>query len=145
MTIPQEQSATMFSRPLNRRLWMVGLVAGLLLLSLAIVGYLVFSRAHRLEVIATAYTSRASETSGDPYMGAWNNKLTPGEKAIAVSRDLLKRGLTNGVEVKIEGLPGVYRVRDKMNKRWERRIDIYMGNDLKRAREWGKREVVLRW
>ena len=141
MTTPQEQSPRMS----NRRLWVVGLATGLLLLSLAIVGYLVFSRAHSVEVIATAYTSRASETSGDPYMGAWNNKLTPGEKAIAVSRDLLKRGLTNGVEVKIEGLPGVYRVRDKMNKRWKRRIDIYMGNDLKRAREWGKREVVLRW
>ncbi len=141
MTTPQEQSPRMS----KRRLWVVGLATGLLLLSLAIVGYLVFSRAHSLEVTATAYTSRASETSGDPYMGAWNNTLTPGEKAIAVSRDLLKRGLANGVEVKIEGLPGVYRVRDKMNKRWKRRIDIYMGNDLKRAREWGKREVVLRW
>ncbi|NEX16761.1 MAG: hypothetical protein C1943_09060 [Halochromatium sp.] len=73
------------------------------------------------------------------------SKLTPGEKAIAVSRDLLKRGLSNGVEVKIEGLPGVYKVRDKMNKRWKRRIDIYMGDNLERAREWGKQQVVIRW
>lgn len=98
-----------------------------------------------LEVTATAYTSRPSETSGDPYLGAWNNRLTPGEKAIAVSRDLIKLGLTNGAKVKIQGLPGIYEVRDKMNKRWKRRIDIYMGNDLKRARNWGKREVTLRW
>ncbi|MEA1049083.1 hypothetical protein U5801_04560 [Lamprobacter modestohalophilus] len=128
----------------NRRLWLVGSVA-LLVLSLAIIGYLLFAPSHSLEVTATAYTSRVSETSGDPYTAAWNNKLTPGEKSIAVSRDLLKRGLTNGVEVKIEGLPGIYTVRDKMNKRWKRRIDIYMGNDLERALEWGKQEVVLRW
>ncbi|WP_201244696.1 3D domain-containing protein [Halochromatium salexigens] len=100
---------------------------------------------HRLEVKATAYTSRPSETSGDPYLAAWNNRLTPGEKSIAVSRDLLELGLTNGAKVEIEGLPGVYTVRDKMNKRWTRRIDIYMGNDLERAREWGRREVVLHW
>lgn len=100
---------------------------------------------NRIKVKATAYTSRPSETSGDPYLGAWNNRLTPGEKSIAVSRDLLKIGLKNGAEVEIKGLPGVYTVRDKMNKRWKRRIDIYMGNDLERAREWGKQEVVLRW
>ncbi len=100
---------------------------------------------NRIEVKATAYTSRPAETSGDPYLGAWNNRLTPGEKAIAVSRDLLALGLTNGAQVEIEGLPGVYIVRDKMNKRWRRRIDIYMGNDLERAREWGRQEVVLRW
>ena len=100
---------------------------------------------NQIEVKATAYTSRPSETSGDPYLGAWNNRLTPGEKSIAVSRDLLKLGLTNGAKVEIEGLPGVYTVRDKMNKRWQRRIDIYMGNDLQRAREWGRQEVVLRW
>ncbi len=100
---------------------------------------------NRLKVTATAYTSRPSETSGDPYLGAWNNRLTPGEKSIAVSRDLLKLGLTNGAEVEIEGLPGVYTVRDKMHRRWKRRIDIYMGNDLERAREWGRQEVVLHW
>lgn len=128
----------------NRRLWLAGSVA-LLVLSFAIISYLPFAPSKSLEVTATAYTSRVSETSGDPYTAAWNNKLTPGEKSIAVSRDLLKRGLTNGVEVKIEGLPGIYTIRDKMNKRWKRRIDIYMGNDLERAREWGKQEVVLRW
>lgn len=132
----------MLSKP---RLWLAGSVALLALLSFAIIGYLLFTPRHSLEVTATAYTSRVSETSGDPYLAAWNNKLTPGEKSIAVSRDLLKRGLTNGAEVKIEGLSGVYTVRDKMNKRWKRRIDIYMGDDLARAREWGKKKVVIRW
>ncbi|MBK5939043.1 hypothetical protein CCR96_07215 [Halochromatium roseum] len=129
----------------NPRLWLAGSVALVALLSLVVIGYLLLAPRHSLEVTATAYTSRPSETSGDPYMAAWNNRLTPGEKAIAVSRDLLERGLNNGVEVKIEGLPGVYKVRDKMNKRWKRRIDIYMGDNLERAREWGKKQVVIRW
>ena len=34
---------------------------------------------------------------------------------------------------------------DKMNKRWTRRIDIYMGTNVKAAEEWGKREVTIRW
>lgn len=127
----------------NSRLWLIGLAA--LLLVLVVAGYLLIESRRSIEVTATAYTSRVAETSGDPYTAAWNNRLKPGEKAIAVSRDLLKRGLTNGVEVEIEGLPGVYTVRDKMNKRWKRRIDIYMGNDLERAREWGKQKVVIRW
>lgn len=127
----------------KRSLWLAGSLV--LLLSLAVIGYLLLESRQRIGVTATAYTSRPSETSGDPYMGAWNNRLTPGEQAIAVSRDLLELGLTNGVKVKIDGLPGLYTVKDKMNRRWTRRIDIYMGNDLERAREWGKQEVVLRW
>ena len=43
-------------------------------------------------------------------------------KAIAVSRDLLSvYGLRNGTKVRIAGLPGFYRVRDKMNKRYKKR------------------------
>lgn len=131
----------MISRP---RLWLFGLIP-LTLVSVVVTGYLILSSRHSVEVTATAYTSRDSETSGDPYTAAWNNRLTPGEKSIAVSRDLLELGLTNGAEVEIEGLPGVYTVRDKMGKRWKRRIDIYMGHDLKRALAWGKQAVVLRW
>ncbi len=32
-----------------------------------------------------------------------------------------------------------------MNKRWKKKIDIYMGCNLKRARKWGKRKVTIRW
>ena len=32
-----------------------------------------------------------------------------------------------------------------MNKRWEKKIDIYMGLDIEAAREWGKRKVVISW
>jgi len=43
------------------------------------------------------------------------------------------------------GLSGTYTVMDKLNERWKRRIDIYMGTDKKAANQWGKREVTIRW
>lgn len=98
-----------------------------------------------LEVTATAYNSLAAQTSGDPTLAAWGDRLVPGMKSIAVSRDLIELGLGHGAEVKIDGLPGVYVVRDKMAKRWKKKIDIYMGEDVEAARAWGKRQVVIHW
>ena len=100
---------------------------------------------HRMEVTATAYTSHAHQTSGNPRITAWGDTLKPDTRSIAVSRDLIDSGLTSGVEVKIEGLPGTYIVKDKMNRRWQKKIDIYMGMDIKKAREWGKKKVFIRW
>ena len=104
-------------------------------------------RANRvLKVTATAYTSHSGQTDDTPYLAAWNNRLKPGMKIIAVSRDLIKKyKLTNGVKVKIKGLKGTFTVRDKMNKRFKNRIDIYMGNNRKKALEWGKKEITLLW
>ena len=102
------------------------------------------SKAVRLEVVATAYNSIESQTKkNNPSLGAWGDVLQPGERAIAVSRDLIKLGLIHNTEVKIEGLPGVYLVKDKMNKRWTKKIDIYMGLDEKAANEWGKQKVFI--
>lgn len=97
------------------------------------------------EVTATAYNSLAAQTDGDPTVGAWGDKLEPGTKAIAVSRDLEAQGLKHGVEVRIDGLDGVYRVLDRMAKRWKQKIDIYMGEDVTAAREWGRRKVRITW
>jgi len=96
-------------------------------------------------VTASAYTSCRRETDSTPYLAAWNNRLKHSVKSIAVSRDLLKKGLTNKTKVTIDGLPGTYVVLDKMNKRWKNKIDIYMGCNLKRAKRWGKRKVTIRW
>lgn len=98
-----------------------------------------------LQVTATAYNSVSDQTQGNPQETAWGEILTPGMKAIAVSRDLIDLGLTQGVAVKIEGLPGTYRVMDKLHKRWRKRIDIYMGEDVQAAKQWGKQEVTIRW
>ncbi|MFQ5519590.1 MAG: 3D domain-containing protein [Mariprofundus sp.] len=100
---------------------------------------------HSLKVTATAYNSVRSQTSGNPSIAAWGDRLKPGMKVIAVSRDLIRMGLKHNTRVKIDGLPGTYLVKDKMNKRWRRKIDIYMGRDVKAARRWGKRKVTIRW
>jgi LysM repeat protein len=101
---------------------------------------------HRLRVTATAYSSHRGQTDSTPFLAAWNNRIRPGMKIIAVSRDLLTRyGLRNGSRVKIGGLPGYYTVRDKMNKRFKKRIDIYMGTNRRRALKWGRRSVVIYW
>jgi 3D (Asp-Asp-Asp) domain-containing protein len=99
----------------------------------------------RLEVIATAYSSSPGQTQGDPSLGAWGDRLQPGVKAIAVSRDLLKMGLRRGTAVRVDGLDGEYLVLDKMNRRWRRKIDIYMGNDEAQALEWGRKAVTIQW
>jgi len=100
----------------------------------------------KLRVTATAYTSHRRQTDKTPFLAAWNNRLRPGVKSIAVSRDLLTRyGMRNGTKVRIGGLRGYYRVRDKMNKRYRKRIDIYMGLDRRRALRWGRRSVVIYW
>ena len=99
-----------------------------------------------LEVTATAYNSLPAQTERkDPATTAWGEELKPGMKVIAVSRDLIPLGLTHNARVRIEGLPGTYRVVDKMNQRWQKRIDIYMGNDVQAAKEWGKKKVTISW
>lgn len=96
-------------------------------------------------VTATAYNSVSGQTQGDPNVGAWGDELRPGDKVIAVSPDLIELGLDHGTLVEIEGLAGRYRVLDKTHSRLRRTIDIYMGTDVDRAREWGVREVRIRW
>lgn len=98
-----------------------------------------------LRVTATAFTSRISETDKSPSVTAWGDRLKPGMKAIAVSRDLIKMGLTHKTVVTIDGLEGEYYVLDKMHRRWTRKIDIYMGLDRKKAIHWGKRKVIIHW
>lgn len=103
-------------------------------------------RTQSMEVTATAYTSfPAKPIKPRKSLGAWGDELEPGVKAIAVSRDLLTKGLDYNTEVTIEGLPGTYRVLDKMHSRWKNKIDIYMGNDIQAAKEWGKKKVVITW
>ena len=98
-----------------------------------------------LVVEATAYNSLPGQTQGDPNLAAWGDRLRPGMKAIAVSRDLLDLGLVRGTRVRIEGLRGEFTVLDKMHRRWRRKIDIYMGEDRDAALAWGIRRVRIRW
>jgi 3D (Asp-Asp-Asp) domain-containing protein len=95
------------------------------------------------EVIATAYNSLEYQTSSNPHITAFGDSLKPGLNYIAVSRDLLDSGLVHNTKVKIEGFDELFVVKDKMNKRWRKRIDIYMGLDVDKAKNWGKKKVNI--
>jgi 3D (Asp-Asp-Asp) domain-containing protein len=96
-----------------------------------------------MKVTATAYNSLAYQTSSNPHITAFGDSLKPGLKYIAVSRDLLKNGLIHNTLIKIEGVEGTYLVKDKMNRRFRKRIDLYMGTDVKAAKNWGRRKVNI--
>lgn len=100
-----------------------------------------------LNVWATAYTSTEAQTDADPLIGAWGHRLdkVKGARVIAVSPDLLKKGLKRGQHVRIKGLKGEFVVLDKMSSRWTNRIDLYMVHDLRAAKRWGRRRVKIFW
>lgn len=96
------------------------------------------------EVTASAYNSVFWQTDSiSPSVAAWGDTLKPGMKTIAVSRDLLKMGLGRNTMVKIDTFPDTFYVLDKMHHKWRNRIDIYMGTDIKKAREWGKKKIMI--
>ncbi len=96
-----------------------------------------------LEVTVSAYNSVPAQTDGHPTIAAWGDTLKPRMKAIAVSRDLIQLGLKHNTKVMIKGLPGVYLVKDKMAKRWKKRIDIYMGDKVEKAKKWGVKDLEI--
>lgn len=96
-----------------------------------------------LMVTASAYNSTVRQTSGDPNITAFGDSLKPGMMVIAVSRDLLRKGLKHNTPVVIDGIEGVYLVKDKMHRKWRNHIDIYMGKDIEAARAWGRKKVCI--
>lgn len=99
----------------------------------------------RMEVTVSAYNSVSWQTDSLHNLAAWGDTLKPGMKCIAVSRDLLARGLGYNTPVKIEGVEGMFLVKDKMHPRWRNKVDIYMGKDVKGAREWGRQKRTIRF
>jgi 3D (Asp-Asp-Asp) domain-containing protein len=97
------------------------------------------------QVMASAYNSLADQTSTNPNITAFGDSLKPGMRYIAVSRDLLDSGLVHNTKVKLEGFDGLFTVKDKMNKRWRKRIDIYMGTDVQKAKKWGKKNINIEY
>jgi len=98
-----------------------------------------------MEVTATAYNSLSYQTNANPNITAFGDKLSPGMRYIAVSRDLLDSGLVHNTKLKIKGFDSLFTVKDKMNRRYRKRIDIYMGVDVKKARKWGKKKVEIEY
>jgi 3D (Asp-Asp-Asp) domain-containing protein len=103
------------------------------------------AKEQRLTVRATAFNSTRAQTDHRPTEAACGDKLKPGNKVVAVSADLVAKGLTCGTEIRIAGLDGKWTVVDRTAARKKEQIDIYMGKDIKAAREWGVREVEISW
>lgn len=99
----------------------------------------------QIRVVATAYNSVSWQTGPDPNLTAWGDTLRPGMRCIAVSRDLIPKGLKHNTMVKIPGLEGLYLVKDKMHRKWRHHIDIYMGDDIAKAKEWGRQRLWIQF
>ncbi|MFT6850427.1 MAG: 3D (Asp-Asp-Asp) domain-containing protein [Sphingobacteriales bacterium] len=103
-------------------------------------------RTKKLKVTATAYNNLPAQTNSEHFaIGAWGDSLKPGMKVIAVSRDLIDSGLVHNTRVYIKGFDEPFLVKDKMNARWIKKIDIYMGLDRNKALKWGKKKVNISW
>ncbi|WP_419785935.1 3D domain-containing protein [Pseudodesulfovibrio sp.] len=88
-------------------------------------------------VTVTAYNPTTDQCDADPLIAASNRRVRQG--TIAVSRDLFDQGWVFGRKVRIEGL-GIFEINDLMNKRFTKRIDIFMWDETK-AREFGKKNI----
>lgn len=97
-----------------------------------------------LTLKVTAYSSEICQTDSDPNIGAWNNRVN--KKMVAVSRDLEKIGLTNGVPIIIEGYEHINTmILDRMGVdktikgekiKIEKTLDIWM-ESKEEALKWG--------
>lgn len=97
-----------------------------------------------LRVTVTAYNSLPSQTTAtNANIAAWGDTLKPGMKVIAVSRDLMRKGLTYNTMVRIDTFPDTFLVKDKMHYRHRNKIDWYMGNDKRKATEWGRKKLTI--
>ena len=98
--------------------------------------YLVFN------VTATVYNATVDQCNSDPLTTADGSYIEISDidnlNWIAVSRDLLRDGLSYGDVVELihsdSTICGLYEIHDCMNKRWTRRIDILMSDDIKTGR-----------
>lgn len=97
------------------------------------------------KVTVTAYNSVAWQTDSTPWIGACNIRLKESLRPIAVSRDLFEQGLDCGTKVALEGRQAEFVVMDKMNARWRKRIDLFMGLDIDRARRFGAKSLRIWW
>ena len=91
-------------------------------------------------VTVTTYSPSVEETDSTPLITASGFKINPKnpkkQRIIAVSRDLKKK-YKFGKKVRITGIgkySGTYTVRDVMNKRYRKRIDILIGTKDKQTK-----------
>ena len=86
-------------------------------------------------VTVTTYSPTVEQTDSTPLITASGFEINPinpkKQRIVAVSRDLKKK-YKFGKKIRITGigkLSGTYTVRDVMNKRYRKRVDIIIGED----------------
>lgn len=87
-------------------------------------------------VTATIYHADPAQTNADylttASMQTIEDPYKP-ERWLAVSRDLEAEGFTMGAKVLVTGageMDGVWTIEDRMNKRWNSRIDFLVSKDI---------------
>lgn len=93
-----------------------------------------------MEVDVTWYTSSIYECDSTPYITADGSRVKRG--ILAVSVDLLHT-FSYGDSVYIEDL-GFYTIHDRMNSRWNRRVDIWC-EDRREAFRNGIMRKMIKW
>lgn len=100
-------------------------------------------------VTLTVYSTNVGETDSTPHLTASGFKIdsnNPGKhRIIAVSRDLKRKWKFN-TRVRIinaGGYNGIYTVKDLMNKRYRKRIDILVNNNKKPIKLTGIKVIKL--
>lgn len=98
-----------------------------------------------LEVTATAYNALEYQTSENPHITARGDTLIPGMKSIAVSSGLFAKGLIYGTLVRIDTFADTFHINDKMHPSSTNRIDIYFGENIIKAKQWGRKKVIIEY
>ena len=102
-----------------------------------------------LTVTATIYHATTSQTDSTPDRTATNFKINinnpESHRIIAVSRDLEALGFTMNKTVVVSNagdMDGLWVIRDRMNKRWTKRIDFLVDTSLKGGK-WNNVTIKL--
>ena len=100
------------------------------------------------EVTATIYHAVPGQTDDTPDRTATNFKIDLNNPAkhriIAVSRDLEKIGFRMNTVVAVSNagqMNGIYIIRDRMNRRWKKRIDFLVNEDV-RGGKWNNVKII---
>ena len=126
----------------KRFLYLTGVLISSFLLFLSIYGFLEYKERTRAaekityQVHVTAYTSRPEETDDTPYLTASGSFVRDG----IVASNFLQMGTL----IKIPEYFGekVFRVEDRMHKRFNNRVDIWFSN-LEEAQKFGKKFTTI--
>lgn len=100
-------------------------------------------------VTATIYHAVPEQTNADYLTTASLKKIDrdnpQGHRWIAVSRDLERLGFVFGTRVCVSGagdMDGIWRVEDRMNRRWKRKIDFLVNEEMQFGK-WDNVKITI--